>query len=60
MDKETKLRIMDFFEAWDLVDFLQLSTEEVIDAFEDKMEEALEDIEEYMGIKNDGEEEEAW
>lgn len=52
MDKETRLRIIDFFEAWDLVDFLQLSTEDIIEAFEEKVEEALEEIEDYMGIED--------
>jgi hypothetical protein len=53
MDKETKERIADYFDAWDLVAFLQVSTEEVIAAFEDEIEEALDDIEELIGVRRE-------
>lgn len=53
MDKETKNRIADFFEAWDLIEFLQVSVDDVLDSFEDEIVEALDDIEELMGVKND-------
>lgn len=51
ISKEVKARIADFFEASDLVDFLQLKVEDVIDAFEDDVEEALDDIEDMIGIR---------
>lgn len=51
MDRETKLRIEDFFEAFELVDFLQLPVEDIIERFEDEIEEALEEIEEFIGVR---------
>lgn len=53
LDKETKDRIADYFDAWELVEFLQLPVEEIITVFEDEIEEALDDIEELMGIRSD-------
>lgn len=57
MDKETKERIADYFDAWELVEFLgkRLSTRDIIDAFEDEIEEALEDIEEEIGVNRENE-----
>lgn len=52
MNKDTKKRIADYFEAFDLVAFLQVSVEDVIEAFEEDIEEALEEIEELMGLTN--------
>lgn len=51
MDRETRKRIEDFFEATELVDFLQLPVSEIIDHFEAEIEEALDDIEELMGVR---------
>lgn len=48
LDKEAKQRIIDYFDAWDLVEFLGISTEDVVDAFEAEIEERLDDIEEMM------------
>lgn len=53
LDKETRGRIADYFDAADLVDFLQLKTEDVIDAFEIEIEEALDDIEDMIGIRRE-------
>jgi hypothetical protein len=50
VDRETKLRIEDFFEGFELVEFLQLPVSEIIERFEDELEEALDEIEELMGI----------
>ncbi len=52
MDKETKARIADFFESWELAEFLRTRVEDFIEAFEDDIEEALEDIEELMDVKH--------
>ncbi len=52
MDKETKQRIADFFDGFELVEYLQLSAEEIVDRFEDEVEAALEDIEELMNVKH--------
>lgn len=54
MDEEAKKRIADYFDAWDLVEYLRLRTEDIIDAFEGEIEEVLEDIEELMGVFRDG------
>lgn len=51
MDAETRKRIEDFFEGFELVEFLQISVSDVIDAFEEEVEEALEDIEELIGVR---------
>jgi hypothetical protein len=51
VDRETKLRIEDYFESWELAEFLQLPVSELIDAFEDEIESALDDIEELMGLR---------
>lgn len=51
MDAETRKRIEDFFEGFELVEFLQISVSDVIDAFEEEVEEALGDIEELIGVR---------
>jgi hypothetical protein len=51
LDLETKKRIADFFDGWELVEFLQLKIDEVVDAFEDEIEENIDDIEEFMGVR---------
>lgn len=51
MDEETKKRIADYFDAWDLVEFLRLPTEKIVEAFEEDIEEALDDIEELMEVR---------
>lgn len=53
IEKETKERLTDFFEGFELVEFLQIRVEEVIERFEDEIEEALDDLEELMGVKRD-------
>ena len=44
LDKDTKARIIDYFDGWDLVAFLQISTADIVEAFEEDIEEALDDI----------------
>ena len=51
MDTETRRRIEDFFEGFELVEFLQLSVSEVIDMFEEEVEEHLDEIEELIGVR---------
>jgi hypothetical protein len=58
VDRETKLRIEDFFEGFELVEFLRLPVEEIIERFEDEIEEALDEIEELMGVRERNAEEE--
>jgi hypothetical protein len=51
VDAETKKRIEDFFEGFELVEFLQLPVSEIIERFEDEIEEALDEIEELMQVR---------
>lgn len=52
MDKETKERIADYFDAWDLVEYLGFSTMQIIEAFEEDLEERLDQIEELMEFRS--------
>ena len=58
MDEETRKRIEDFFEGFELVEFLQLPVDEIIARFEEEIEEALDEIEELMGVRERREKEE--
>ena len=49
-------QVEDFFEPWELVEYLQLSMDDVMDAFEDQVIEAEEDLCEYMNVKSNNEE----
>lgn len=51
MDRETRKRIEDFFEGFELVEFLQIPVDEIIDRFEDEIKEALDEIEELIGVR---------
>lgn len=53
MDKETKDRIADYFDPWDLVELLGLKTSEIVEAFEDEIEERLDDIEELIEFRKE-------
>jgi hypothetical protein len=51
MNKEIKERIADYFDPWELVNFLgekKISTMDIIEAFEDEVEDSLDEIEEEM------------
>lgn len=54
MDRELRKRIEDFFEGYELVEYLQIPVEDVVDAFEDQIEEVLEDVEEYISFGTRG------
>lgn len=58
LDKEFKKQLVDRFEAFELCDFLMIKTEDFIDAFEDEIEEQIEDVVEFAGLRLDIEEEE--
>lgn len=47
MDEELN-RVADYFEPWDLIQLLGLTTAEVVQAFEDEVRDALEDLEDIM------------
>lgn len=53
MNEEIKARLADYFDAWDLVELLRIPTRDVIEAFEDEVEDALEDLEELMEVSHD-------
>lgn len=52
MDNETKERISDYFDPWDLVEYLGISTMQIIEAFEEEIEDRLDDIEDLMEFKH--------
>ena len=52
MDDETKARIGDYFTAAELAEYLQLPVEDLVDRFEEEVSEALDDIEELMGVRH--------
>lgn len=54
MDRETRKRIEDFFEGFELVEYLQIPVDEVVDAFEEQIEENLDEIEEFIGVRERG------
>lgn len=45
-------RIIDYFEAWELVQLLGVSTEDIVSAFPDDVEDKLDQLEELMEIKH--------
>lgn len=52
MDTELRKIIADYFDAPDLVEFLGLKTEDIVEAFAEEIEDVLEDIEEMIGLKD--------
>ncbi len=53
INKDTKAAIADRLEGWELFDFLQITIEDVIELFEDEIEENLEDVLEFCGLRID-------
>lgn len=53
LDKNTKNRLADFFSKEDLIELLDVTVEDVIDVFELEIEEALEDLNDIMGVEDD-------
>ncbi len=52
MDDLLKARIADFFEGYELAEFLQLKSEDIVERFEEEILEALDDIEELMNVQH--------
>lgn len=50
---DRKDRLSDYFDAHELVSLLGLTTRDIIEAFEGEVEEALDDLEEIMGVQDD-------
>jgi hypothetical protein len=46
-------RIADYFEAWELVEYLRerISTRDILDSFPDDIEDVLEELLEFIGAK---------
>lgn len=58
LEKEFKKQLVDRFEAFELCDFLMIKTEDFIDAFEEEIEEQIDDVADFAGLRLDIEEEE--
>lgn len=56
MDPETLERVADFFEPWELVEYLgksHITTRDIIEAFVDDVLDSLDDIEDLMEFKHE-------
>lgn len=55
LDRESKARLIDYFEAEELVEYLVqgkfITLETLIDTLEPEIEEALDDLEELIGLR---------
>lgn len=49
-DEELKKIIADRLTAWELVEFLQIDVEDVIERYEDEIIENLEEVKEFVGL----------
>jgi hypothetical protein len=54
--EELHKAILDRLEPWELVEFLQIPMEEILDAFEDLIEDKITDLQEFVGLTIDDEE----
>jgi hypothetical protein len=54
--EELHKAILDRLEPWELVEFLQIPMEEILDAFEDLIEDKITDLQEFVGFTIDDEE----
>lgn len=54
LDRETRKRIEDFFEPSELVEYLGISIEDIVDIFEEEIDEQIEDIEELIQVTHPG------
>lgn len=52
MTKEQKDRIIDYFEPWELVQLLGITMEDIVEDYEEQILEALDDLEDIMGVKH--------
>tara|TARA_B100000745_G_C19915303_1_gene307321 strand:+ start:281 stop:589 length:309 start_codon:yes stop_codon:yes gene_type:complete len=53
VDDELKKAICDRLEGWELVDFLQVPIEEILDLLEERVEENIEDVLDFCNLRND-------
>ena len=54
--EELHKAILDRLEPWELVEFLQIPMTEIIDAFEELIEEKVTDLQDFVGLTIDDEE----
>lgn len=54
--EELHKAILDRLEPWELVEFLQIPMTEIIDAFEELIEDKITDLQEFVGLTIDTEE----
>lgn len=50
--------LADRLEGWEIVDFLQISSEEIIAAFEDRIYDNREDLEDFCGLRQGSDDDE--
>jgi hypothetical protein len=53
LTEEERNRVIDYFDPWELVELLKVSIHEVIDVFEDVIEDYLPAINEIMGVEDE-------
>lgn len=54
LDEETKKRIADFYEDFELVELLRPGIETIIEVLEEEITERLDEIEEFIGFRKSG------
>lgn len=57
VDKEFKQLLCDRFDSWELAEFLDISTEDFIEMFEDDIEANYYDLAEFIGLRGNGDNE---
>lgn len=50
LEEEFKKRLIDRFEGWELIEYLNIKIEDIVEIFEDEISEAKEDLEEFLAI----------
>lgn len=58
LPEHVKAALVDRLEGWELVDFLQITIEDVVEAFEETIIENLEDVEDFLNLRDDTENDE--
>lgn len=50
LEEEFKKRLIDRFEGWELIEYLNIKIEDIVEIFEEEISEAKEDLEEFLTI----------
>ena len=50
LEEEFKKRLIDRFEGWELVEYLNLSADLIVEIFEDEINEVKDELEEFLSI----------